>query len=104
MYHKTYNLLGRWRVTNRLLDWRVRLSVRLSVRLYVNILLVNTIIQQILVALGPHFYHGCISEVSWLSLKMDDLDIYFIRILTNSSCNFSFYAQDRSVLVKFEDG
>ena len=38
--------------------------------------LVNTITQQILIALGPNLYHGCISRVSWLSLKMDDLDLF----------------------------
>ena len=39
-------------------------------------LLVNTITQQILVALAPNLYHECISGVSWLSLKMDELDLY----------------------------
>ena len=38
---------------------------------------VNTITQQILVALGPNLYHGRISGVSWLSLKMDDLDLFW---------------------------
>ena len=38
--------------------------------------LVNTITQQILIALGPNLYHGCISRVSWLSSKMDDLDLF----------------------------
>ena len=33
--------------------------------------------QQILVALGPSLYHGCISGVSWLSSRMDDLDLFF---------------------------
>ena len=40
------------------------------------ILLVNTITQQIIIALGPNLYHGCISRVSWLSSKMDDLDLF----------------------------
>ena len=38
--------------------------------------LVSTITQQILVALGPNLYHGCISGVSWLSSKMDDHDFF----------------------------
>ena len=38
--------------------------------------LVNTITQQIIIALGPNLYHGCISRVSWLSSKMDDLDLF----------------------------
>ena len=38
--------------------------------------LVNTITKQILVALGPNLYHGCISGVSWSSSKMDDLDLF----------------------------
>ena len=38
---------------------------------------VNTITQQILVALDPNFYHGCIAGVSWLSSKMDDLYLCF---------------------------
>ena len=33
--------------------------------------------KHILVTLGPNLYHGCISGVSWLSLKMDDLDLFF---------------------------
>ena len=41
-----------------------------------NFLLVNTITQQILIALGPNLSHGCISGVSWLSSKMDDLDLF----------------------------
>ena len=40
-------------------------------------LLLNTITQQILVELGPNLYHGCFSGVSWLSSKMDDLDLFF---------------------------
>ena len=51
-------------------------SVCPSLRLSVNISLVNTITLQILVALGPNLYHGCISGVSWLSSKMDDLDFF----------------------------
>ena len=39
--------------------------------------LVNTITQQILIALGLNLYHGCISRVSWLSLKMDDHDLFW---------------------------
>ena len=39
--------------------------------------LVNTITQQILIVLGPNLYHGCISRVSWLSSKMDDLDLFW---------------------------
>ena len=39
-------------------------------------LLVSTITQQILVALGPNLYHGCISGVSWVSSKMDDRDFF----------------------------
>ena len=54
----------------------VRLSVCPFVCLSVNILLVNTITLQILIALGPNLYHGCISRVSWLSSKMDDLDLF----------------------------
>ena len=41
-----------------------------------NFSLVNTITQQILIALGPNLSHVCISGVSWLSLKMDELDLY----------------------------
>ena len=41
-----------------------------------HISLVNTITQQILVALGPILYHGCISGVIWSSVKMDDLDLF----------------------------
>ena len=40
--------------------------------------LVNTITQQILVALGPNLNHGCILRVSRLSSKMDDLDLFFL--------------------------
>ena len=38
--------------------------------------LVNTITHEIIIALGPNLYHGCISGVSWLSSKMDDLDFF----------------------------
>ena len=84
-------LLGGLRVTNptiRLVCPSVCLSVCLSVRLSVcpsvrpsvclsvNISLVNTITQQILGALIRNLYHGCISGVSWLSSKMDDLDLF----------------------------
>ena len=71
--------LGGLRVTNptiRLACPSVCLSVRLSVCLSVNISLVNTITQQILGALIRNLYHGCISGVSWLSSKMDDLDLF----------------------------
>ena len=67
--------LGGLRVTNP----TIRLvcpSVCLSVRLSVNISLVNTITQQILGALIRNLYHGCISRVSWLGSKMDDLDLF----------------------------
>ena len=84
---KLYLFLGGLRVTNptiRLVCPSVCLSVRpsvcpsvcLSVRLSVNISLVNTITQQILGALIRNLYHGCISGVSWLSSKMDDLDLF----------------------------
>ena len=81
----TLLFLGGLRVTNptiRLVcpSVSVRLSVRLSVCpsvcLSVNISLVNTITQQILGALIRNLYHGCISGVSWLSSKMDDLDLF----------------------------
>ena len=78
-----YQFLGGLRVTKltiRLVCPSVRPSVHpsvcLSVCLSVNILLVNTITLQILIALGPNLYHGCISRVSWLSSKMDDLDLF----------------------------
>ena len=82
-----FQLLGGLRVTNptiRLVCPSVCLSVRLSVCpsvcpsvcLSVNISLVNTITQQILGALIRNLYHGCISGVSWLSSKMDDLDLF----------------------------
>ena len=77
------HFLGGLRVTNptiRLVCPSVCLSVcpsvRPSVRLSVNISLVNTITQQILGALIRNLYHGCISGVSWLSSKMDDLDLF----------------------------
>ena len=68
-----------WRValTIRLACPSVCLSVGLSVCLSINISLVGTITQQILIALGPNLYHGCILGVSWLSSKMDDRDLFF---------------------------
>ena len=65
-----------------------------------NFSLVNTITQQILIALGPNLSHGCISGVSWLSLKMDELDLYVEVIGLISKLNLFL----KSVLVKFEDG
>ena len=50
---------------------------RPSVCLSVNISLVNMITQQILIALDPNLYHGCILGVSWLSSKMHDRDLFF---------------------------
>ena len=47
--------------------------------------------QHILVALGLNLYHGCISGVSWLSSKMDDLDLFFEVMGVNFNiqiCNF----------------
>ena len=82
--------------------------------------LVNTITQQILIALGPNLSHGCISGVSWLSLKMDELDLYVEVIGLISKLNLFHYKHDKhvtqSILValikklipwmylKFEDG
>ena len=43
----------------------------------VQFLLVDTITQHILVALGLSLYHVCFSLVSCLSSKMDDLDLFF---------------------------
>ena len=52
--------------------------------------LVNTITHQIIIALGPNLYHGCISRVSWLSSKMDDLDLFLRSQGSNMKiCNFS---------------
>ena len=45
-----------------------------------SVLNVDIITQQILVALGPNLYHGCISGVIWLSAKMDGLDL-FVEVL-----------------------
>ena len=91
-----------------------------SVRLSVNILLVHTITQKILVALGPNVYHGCISGVSRISWKMIDLDIFF-EVISTCKCAMFACKHDnsthishigpklipwmyrRSVLVKFED-
>ena len=83
-------------------------------------LLVSTITQHIFVALGPNLYHGCISGVSWLSSKMDDLDFFQGRgslfknenlhvLLVNTITQQILVAlgpwmYPRSVLVKFEDG
>ena len=61
--------LGGLRVTNP----TIRLvcpSVCPSVCPFVS--LVNMITPQILIALGPNLFHGCILGVSWLSSKMDD--------------------------------
>ena len=102
----------------------VCVSVCLSVHLSVHqILLVNTITQQLLIVSGPNLYHECILGVSLLSSKMDDLDLFSevmevdfnIKIAIfackhNNSININrigpklipwMYA--RSVLVKFED-
>ena len=57
----------------------------------VHFLLVNTITQQILVALGPNLYHGCISGVSWLCLKMGDLDLFFKVMEVNLSMKISIF-------------
>ena len=59
--------------------------------------LVNTITQQILIALGPNLYHGCISRVSWLSSKMDDLDLYVEVIWLISKLNLFHYKHDKHV-------
>ena len=85
-YRTPRKFLGGLHVTNptiRLACPSVRPSVCLSVCLSVNISLVNTITREILIAL-PNLYHGCISGVSWLSSKMDDLDPFFNRKI----CNF----------------
>ena len=86
--------------------------------------LVNTITQQIIIALGPNLYHGCISRVSWLSSKMDDLDLFWRSQGQFKHENFSISACKhdnstnnnrigpklipwmyfKSVLVKFEVG
>ena len=57
----------------------------------------NTITQQILVALGPNVYHGCISVVSWLSCsKMSDLEL-FVEVmgvdLNMKISNFHLYTR-----------
>ena len=62
-----------------------------------NFLLVNTITQQILIALGPNLSHGCISGVSWLSLKMDELDLYVEVIGLISKLNLFHYKHDKHV-------
>ena len=86
--------------------------------------LVNTITQQILIALGPNLYHGCIWRVSWLSSKMDDLDLFLRSRGSILTWQFAIFACKhdnstninriglklipwmylKSVLVKFEDG
>ena len=85
---------------------------------------VNTITQQILVALGPKLYHVCISGAAWLNSKMDDHDLFFevmgvdfimkifnFRLKHDNSTNISCigpkvitWMYRRSGLVKFEDG
>ena len=62
-----------------------------------NFSLVNTITQQILIALGPNLSHGCISGVSWLSLKMDELDLYVEVIGLISKLNLFHYKHDKHV-------
>ena len=62
-----------------------------------NFSLVNTITQQILIALGPSLSHGCISGVSWLSLKMDELDLYVEVIRLISKFNVFNYKHDKHV-------
>ena len=62
-----------------------------------NFSLVNTITQQILNALGPSLSHGCISGVSWLSLKMDELDLYVEVIGLISKFNLFNYKHDKHV-------
>ena len=59
--------------------------------------LVNTRTQQILIALGPNLSHGCISGVSWLSLKMDELDLYVEVIGLISKLNLFHYKHDKHV-------
>ena len=59
-----------------------------------NFSLVNTITQQILIALGPNLSHGCISGVSWLSLKMDELDLYVEVFGLISKLNLFHYKHD----------
>ena len=115
-----YIFLEGLRVTNPTIRWCVRLSVSPSV----TILRVNTITQQILVALGPSLYHRCISGVSWLSSKIYDLDLFFEVIggrFQHENVQFSLvdtitqqilvslgpnlcHGCILGVLVKFEDG
>ena len=56
--------------------------------------LVDMITQQILVALGPNLCHGCIIGVSWLCLKLDDLDPTQISRSWGSisTCKFAIFA------------
>ena len=62
-----------------------------------NFSLVNMITQPILIALGPNLSHGCISGVSWLSLKMDELDLYVEVIGLISKLNLFNYKHDKHV-------
>ena len=62
-----------------------------------NFSLVNTITQQILIALGPNLSHGCISGVSWLSLKMDELDLYVEVIGLISKLNLFHYKHNKRI-------
>ena len=71
-------------------------GVNLNMTIF-NFRLVNTITQQILIALiawGPNLSHGCISGVSWLSLKMDELDLYVEVIGLISKLNLFHYKHD----------
>ena len=97
------------------------LGVRFSTWKFV---LVNTVTQQILVALGPNLCHGCILGVSWLSSKMDDIDLFFEVMGVDFNMKIAIFAYkldnltnisrigsklipwmySRSVLVKFKDG
>ena len=49
------------------------------------------------IALGPNLSHGCISGVSWLSLKMDELDLYVEVIGLISKLNLFHYKHDKHV-------
>ena len=61
--------------------------------------LVDTITRQILVTLVPNLYHGCISGVSWLSSKMDDLDLFFEIMLVDFNMKICTFRckQDNSI-------
>ena len=78
------------------LDLFLRSRVNLNMKIC-NFSLVNTITQQILIALGPNLSHGCISRVSWLSLKMDELDLYVEVIGLISKLNLFHYKHDKHV-------